>query len=615
MSRISLMKVTVLLLLAFPVSAQYMFEVYQDTWVDGPGYPGPHVSEFSWGEGFDTCSAVDWFSSPGELQSGVGYLSQPDTTVIRSYLVANQMCIVDIDDDGDSDAAYTTIDSSYRLTVVNNTQGTGLEWEADTVAFLVDDASFLEHGDFNGDGLPDLVLAIWSTGDVIWFENPGSAAVWPEHTVINGLDGPGEARTCDIDEDGDIDILVASDDGVLLFFNSNGLGTSWDLQQLEASGNCRDISIDDIDGDGDIDIASLHAGSASVRWWDNQGGSTWIEHTIGDLFSPHSIQTADLDNDGDIDIAASGYDQLNAWYNEGAGDNWTAEVLDEEFTARDLNAADADGDGDMDLMGSYYTDIPMVHIWEQTFEGLVHHGLFVGGEALVSRFSDMDGDGVCDITTAWEDPSNSIAWYEYTSYAVFGWLESTVLELMMPTDSPFVEWGILQWSAETPSGTAVMFQVRAGMEYYDLGEWTDYITSPGTLLQGLLDDEALYVQYRASLVSTDPDTFPSLDQMMLSYTPLGGGVEEEDGKEPGLYAHGANPCRGLPVLECIIGQSGAVHLRIWDMAGRLVSNPLNGTELNAGSHLVQLGELRSGIYFCRLTSRTLEETLRLVVLE
>lgn len=43
-------------------------EIYQDTWDEGPGYPGPYLSDNSWGEGFDTCSLVDWWNQPGRLR-------------------------------------------------------------------------------------------------------------------------------------------------------------------------------------------------------------------------------------------------------------------------------------------------------------------------------------------------------------------------------------------------------------------------------------------------------------------------------------------------------------------------------------------------------------------
>jgi hypothetical protein len=212
-------------------------------------------------------------------------------------------------------------------------------------------------------------------------------------------------------------------------------------------------------------------------------------------------------------------------------------------------------------------------------------------------------------------PENRIAWYEFTTYGALGWLESTVLELMIPTDYPEIEWGVLQWDADTPPGTAVMFQARAGLDYSNLGPWSDYITVPGTIIEGLVSNDAFYAQYRATLVSTDPDTFPTLDQMMLSYTPLGGGVEVEGGEEPGLYVSGSNPSIGSPVLRCVIGNTNTVDLLVWDMTGRLISNPLNGVELNAGSHLVQLGDLSTGIYFCKMISGDLDETLRLVVID
>lgn len=617
MSCISLLHAAVLLLFACPLTAQYMFEIYQDTWEDGPGNPGPHTSDVSWGEGFDTCSVVDWWSEPGELSMGLVFMNQPDSTVIEDWFRPSIIEVVDIDDDGDSDALTVEYYES-RILAFENVAGTGEEWDTDTVACMTESISCLGTGDLNGNGLADVVAADWIPGDVYWFENPGGPGTWAEHQIVTGIDNPRAIEIFDPDGDGDQDLLIASysDDGLILMINNDGQGTSWNQQQLAAPDPCcHDIATGDIDGDGDTDVVALYSNENDVRWWENQGGGSWQMHTIDSNFPDAGcVHVADADGDGDNDVAASGW-AVCLWYNQGSGTGWTEQLVDEDYSAYPLNSLDVDGDGDLDLMGSVSGYESFIAVWEQSGDTWIRRTIFPGGDPIESRFSDMDGDGTPDITTGWWLPENRIAWYEFTTCGALGWLESTVLELMIPTDYPMVEWGVLQWTADTPPGTAVMFQARAGMEFVNLGPWSDYITVPGTIIEGLITNDASYAQYRVTLVSTDPDTFPTLDQMMLSYTPLGGGVEMEGEEEPGLYTNGPNPCLGAPVLECIIGQAGPVDLRVWDMAGRLVSNPLNSTQLNPGSHLVQLGDLNPGIYFCRLISGDLNETLRLVVID
>lgn len=197
-----------------------------------------------------------------------------------------------------------------------------------------------------------------------------------------------------------------------------------------------------------------------------------------------------------------------------------------------------------------------------------------------------------------------------------GWLESTVLELMIPTDWDWIQWGLIDWDASTPEGTSVMFQMRAGMAPDDLGSWTGCITTPGTGLEGLLGGEVMYAQYRVTLVSNDPDTTPVLEQMMVSYTPMGGVAPGSNRgiSRPGLYVSGANPCRGSGSLRCVLAAPASVTLRVWDLSGRLVSSPALEAELDAGAHLFETGPLPPGVYLCRMTAGAEQHTARLTVI-
>mgnify|MGYP001048113490 CR=1 FL=1 len=201
-------------------------------------------------------------------------------------------------------------------------------------------------------------------------------------------------------------------------------------------------------------------------------------------------------------------------------------------------------------------------------------------------------------------------------FGTVGWLESTVLELMIPTDWDWIQWGVIDWDASTPEGTSVMFQMRAGMSPDDLGAWTGYITTPGTGLEDLLSGEVMYAQYRVTLVSNDPDTTPVLEQMMVSYTPMGGVAPGSNRgiSRPGLYVNGVNPSRGGGSLRCVLAASASMTLRVWDLSGRLVSRPAYESDLGAGEHVFGTGPLPPGTYVCRMTAGGEDHTARLVVI-
>ncbi|MBI4022648.1 DUF2341 domain-containing protein, partial [Candidatus Berkelbacteria bacterium] len=88
----------------------------------------------------------------------------------------------------------------------------------------------------------------------------------------------------------------------------------------------------------------------------------------------------------------------------------------------------------------------------------------------------------------------------------------------------FSDFGSLAWNATTPTGTAVKFQVRSADTSAALSSATwygptgtgDYYTSTGTTTNATHDGN-IWVQYRATLETTDPDSTPTLNSVSLTY--------------------------------------------------------------------------------------------------
>ena len=117
-----------------------------------------------------------------------------------------------------------------------------------------------------------------------------------------------------------------------------------------------DVYAADLDGDGDIDILSASEGDAKIAWYENTDGAGTFgpPHVITTSWAS-SVYAADLDGDGDNDVLSAG-----AWYeNLGSpaqpGDaNMDGEVNFADFTilannfGRDADVVFADGDFDED---------------------------------------------------------------------------------------------------------------------------------------------------------------------------------------------------------------------------------------------------------------------------
>jgi len=64
----------------------------------------------------------------------------------------------------------------------------------------------------------------------------------------------------------------------------------------------------DVDSDGDIDILGAASGADDITWWENDGSEDFTKHTIDTNFDgAYSVYACDVDGDGDIDILGAAY--------------------------------------------------------------------------------------------------------------------------------------------------------------------------------------------------------------------------------------------------------------------------------------------------------------------
>lgn len=129
----------------------------------------------------------------------------------------------------------------------------------------------------------------------------------------------------------------------------------------------------DVDGDGDIDVLSASDWDNRVAWYENMAGDgrNFTTHTItteaeyayghghgeiGRCGVRRVVFAIDVDADGDADVlSASVDDDTIAWYEnmDGSGRNWTNHTItDSADGACSLHAIDVDGDGDVDVFST-----------------------------------------------------------------------------------------------------------------------------------------------------------------------------------------------------------------------------------------------------------------------
>ena len=265
--------------------------------------------------------------------------------------------------------------------------------------------------DLDGDGDMDILSASRRFDKIAWYENTDGAGTFgPQQVITTMADQPDHVWAADLDGDGDIDAISASmdDNKIAWYENTDGLGTFGAQQVIttNADGAVR-VNVADIDQDGDIDVISASQNDDKIAWYENTDGNGTFgaEQVISvAAITPLGMYTADLDGDGDFDVlSASIGDGKIAWYeNDGAGMFGPQEVIDGNVSgAIRVRAGDFDGDGDLDVLSTEnYGDVS----WYENIDG---SGTF-GPARVISEVSsvvglyagDLDGDGDLDVLTS-----------------------------------------------------------------------------------------------------------------------------------------------------------------------------------------------------------------------
>lgn len=272
------------------------------------------------------------FGNDGQnrLHVNDGSAAFSDETALRLPIGDAQtaaLVLADLDGDGDRDLVYgqTGPSSAERQNRLCRNDGAGF-FTDDTSGNLpaaLDQTRSLALGDLDGDGDPDLVVG--NLGSDVLLRNEGdahfgdvTATHWPTAVVSATY----SLALGDVDADGDLDAFLGTST-VNRLHRNDGQGsfddvTATQLPHLAVEGDSCAAAFGDLDEDGDLDLLVGNAGFVTRRQnrlLRNDGHGFFRDATGAELPAERSdtraLLVCDLDDDGDLDAFVAGDEQQN----------------------------------------------------------------------------------------------------------------------------------------------------------------------------------------------------------------------------------------------------------------------------------------------------------------
>ena len=256
------------------LDGQGTFDVEKIISDDANGAIAVHAADMDGDGDIDVLSAstddnkIAWY----ENTDGLGSFGAQQI-ITTNALNARTVYTADIDGDGDMDVISASTTGDTVIWFKNDGLGNfGVE---QIIANNINAVSSVFAEDIDGDGDFDVLSASGGDNKISWFENSNGLGEFGAEQIISTLTaGAHSVHAADLDNDGDMDVLSASaiDYRIAWYENINGLGDFGPQQVLANSLTVtqpRDVFAADLDGDGDIDVLSASQNDYKIAWYEN----------------------------------------------------------------------------------------------------------------------------------------------------------------------------------------------------------------------------------------------------------------------------------------------------------------------------------------------------------
>ncbi len=452
-----------------------------------------------------------------------------------------------------------------------------IEFVPHTITTSADGAKSVYAVDVDDDGDMDVLSASNYGGKIVWYENDGDEN-FCNHTITTSADGANSVYAVDVDDDGDIDVLSASyfDDKIAWYENDGEENFTTHIITTNADG-AKSVYSADVDSDGDIDVLSASWLDDKIAWYENNGEESFTDHTITTSANgANSVFAVDLDSDGDIDVlSASWLDDNIVWYENDGDENFTYQNIPTSANgAKSIYAVDVDDDGDIDVLSASMGVPPYFYggiNWYENDgdENFNDHTIMTSEDGANSVYAvDLDSDGDMDVLSASGGSDDNITWYENNGYENFS--THTITTNVESAHSVYV--------ADVDSDGDI--DVLSASYYDDKIAWYENLQ-----ITGIINDNII----TSNLI--DLNNYP-------------------------------NPFNPTTTIEFSIQNNSKVELSIYNIKGQKVKQLVSGIrQLPEGQHSVvwdgkdcNNDSVASGIYFYKLKAGEYSKTRKMLLL-
>jgi len=215
---------------------------------------------------------IAWYESDGG--SPPSFTERAISTSLAA-VGAESVFATDVDGDGYTDvlSASASQDFGDKIAWYESDGGSPPSFTERVISITADGASSVFATDVDGDGDIDVLSASTNDDKIAWYESDGgSPPSFTEHLISTAADIATSVFATDVDGDGDTDVLSASwGDNKIAWYENNGGSPPTFIEWVISSAApvARSIFAADVDGDGDIDVLSASEGDDKVAWYEN----------------------------------------------------------------------------------------------------------------------------------------------------------------------------------------------------------------------------------------------------------------------------------------------------------------------------------------------------------